>query len=386
MPIWALAFCLAVAPRAATLSPAVSTAAPHAERRILLGLVPHADDVSLVAEGRFSVVDAKGKKRELPLKKRVRLEPRTGGGLALGTLALPAEAKLKPLEADAAVEIDGKRYRGNLILRLDPGADTVTIVEEIGIEDYLLGVLPYEMEPTWPLEALKAQAVVARTFAYTQMGKYKKDGFDLTTDTRSQVYGGRGAESPAVRQAVEATRGEVLGYKGQILSVYYHACCGGHTENVARAWGGDAPAPLWGVRDKYCNASPLRTWTAFVSYPDLLAALMKRTLTGGKLSRFEISRADGAGYVLAFAAKVGAETIRVKGAELRAALGANILRSVRILRLKKQRKGVTFVGSGSGHGVGLCQWGARLQAERGRSYEKILSFYFPGSTLSLVDE
>jgi stage II sporulation protein D len=383
MLTWAL--CLAV-PLWASLSPAVSTAAPHAERRILLGLVPHVDDVSMVAEGRFVVVDAKGKKRELPLKKRIRLEPREGGGLTLGTFALPPEAKLKPQEPQADVEIDGKRYRGNLILKLDAGGETVTVIEEVGIESYLLGVLPYEMDPGWPLEALKAQAVVARTFAYTQMGKYAKDGFDLTTDTRSQMYGGLGPENPVVRKAVEATRGEVLGYQGKILSVFYHACCGGHTESVARVWGGEAPPPLRGVKDRYCYASPLRTWTAYFSYPDLLAAVLKRKLTGDKLSRFEIGRTDGAGYVLTFVAKVGAETIRMKAAELRAALGGGLLRSVRIGRLKKLRKGVEFVGSGSGHGVGLCQWGARLQADKGRSYEKILAFYFPGSTLSLVDE
>jgi stage II sporulation protein D len=383
MVTWAL--CLA-APLWGALPPAPAAAAAPAERRIRLGIVPDADEVSLVPEGRLAVRDAAGARRELSPGKRVRLEPREGGGLTLGALALGDEALLEPQEPGAAVEIDGKRYGGTLLLRRGADGGTVSVVEEIGIEDYLLGVLPYEMEPDWPLEALKAQAVVARTFAYTQLGKYKKQGFDLTTDTRSQMYGGRGSKHLSVLKAVQGTRGEVLGYKGEILNVYYHACCGGHTESAARAWGGDAPAPLWGVKDKYCYASPLRTWTAYFSYADLVAALVKDRLTGGKLSRFEIGRADGAGYAQSFTAKVGGETFRIKGSSLRAALGGGVLRSLRITRLRKLRKGVEFVGSGSGHGVGLCQWGARLQAERGRSYEKILSFYFPGAALSLIDE
>ena len=87
----------------------------------------------------------------------------------------------------------------------------MTVIEEVAIEDYLLGVLPFEMEPNWPIEALKAQAVVARTFAYTQLGKYRKDGYDLSTDTRSQVYGGRTDRSASIKEAVDSTRGEVLG-------------------------------------------------------------------------------------------------------------------------------------------------------------------------------
>ena len=360
-------------------------AAAPAERRIQIGIFPRADEISLVPRGRYMIADADGLKQALSPGQRVRLEP-AQGGMLLGAFRLPAQAKLQPQADDAAVEIDGKRYRGTLLLRLDPGGETVTVVEELGIEDYLLGVLPYEMDSDWPLEALKAQAVVARTFAYTQLGKYRKDGFDLTTDTRSQVYGGRGSENAAVRKAVEGTRGEVLGYKGEILSVYYHACCGGHTSSPASIWGGTAPAPLRGVRDRYCVSSPLARWTSYVTFEQLAVSLQKRRVEGGPIKRLEIGARDAAGYVRTFVARVGGETLRVKAAELRAALGGDRLRSVRIAKIRRLKKGVEFVGGGSGHGVGLCQWGSRLQAQAGRRYEQILQFYFPGSTLSVVDE
>jgi stage II sporulation protein D len=381
MLTWAL--CLAAPLWGAT--PSTGTAVARPERRITLGLYPRVDEVSLVTEGVYGIVDADGKSHEIAAGQRLRLEP-WGRGLRLGSYVLGREARLKPRASGALVVIDDKRYGGALLFRLDPAGDTVTVIEEIGIEDYLLGVLPFEMQPDWPLEALKAQAVVARTFAYTQFGKYKKEGFDLSTDTRSQVYGGRGSDNDRIRAAVRETRGEVLGYKGEILNVYYHACCGGHTQDVARVWGGEASPPLRGVKDPYCRYSPLRVWTSFFSYNQLINAVLKRRLTGETMSGFELGRVDKAGYALSFIARVGAETIKVKAADLRSGLGGGALRSVRITRLKRLRRGIEFVGSGAGHGVGLCQWGARLQAQRDRRYEQILSFYFPGSTLSEIDE
>lgn len=361
-----------------------ATRASRPDRLIQIGIRPRAEEVSLLAHGRYTVIDADGTAHDLP-RRPLLLAPRKDG-LQLEDWRLPPEARLAPQGPEDALEIDGMRYRGTLLLRLDLSGETVTVVEEVGIEDYLLGVLPYEMDPSWPIEALKAQAVVARTFAYTQLGKYRKEGFDLSSDTRSQVYRGRGDNSASIRKAVAQTRGEVLGYQGEIVDVYYHACCGGHTAHAGAIWGGKASPLLRGVKDRYCRASPLRAWTAFFRYDELLAAIQGRRLIGGALSRFEIERRDAAGYVHRFTARIGGETLSIKGNDLRKALGGASMRSTRIDRVRKLGKGVEFRGSGMGHGVGLCQWGARLQAERGRRYETILKFYLPGSTLSVVDE
>jgi stage II sporulation protein D len=262
------------------------------------------------------------------------------------------------------------------------------VVAEMGVEEYLLGVLPHEMEPDWPKEALKAQAVVARTFAYYHLGKYRKHGFDLTSDTRSQVYGGVGSENDAVRRAVAETRGEVLGFKGELLDVYYHACCGGHTADYGQVWGAGAaaPAPLRGVKDRYCPKSPLGRWTVLIPKAEALAALQSRRMVGGKLKSFRLGRRDGAGYVRTFLADIGGQAVVVNAEDFRKVVGPTILRSLRLRSAKLRRQGVEFQGTGSGHGVGLCQWGTRIQAEAGRRYESILQYYFPGSTLSVVDE
>jgi stage II sporulation protein D len=376
--IFALLAALATAAgaSAATTAPGQAT--------LQIAIVHHAESARIDAEGAARLETPDGKSRPLEWKGALTLAPREGG-LLLSKLRLPTETRLVPL-GGALIKVGPDRHRGTLILRLDPG-QTVTVIEEIGLEDYLEGVLPYEMDPDWPLEALKAQAVVARSFAYANRGKFSKDGFDLTADTRSQMYRGVSAVNARVRQAVKETRGEVLGWHGQLLRVYYHACCGGATENAAEAWGGDpkdTPRPLRGVKDPWCRISPHMHWTAYFAWQDLMTAIQERENLPGPLKSLRIGHRDLAGYVTTFIGRAGRRSVTVKSTDLRSGLGAGELKSTRIARVVVKKKGVEFIGAGSGHGVGLCQWGARAQAEKGRSYEQILRFYFPGADLSEV--
>jgi stage II sporulation protein D len=373
------------------LSPRIAGASGSAQlssgpRLIQIGIVPEAEHLDFVPEGGYAVADLEGRVHALK-PNRTYMFTADDGQLSLENWTLPGEVRLTPDKIWADIKIGQKRYHGSLIVRANRDG-TLTAIEELGIEEYLLGVLPHEMDPAWPIEALKAQAVVARTFAYTQLGKYKKSGFDLTSDTRSQVYGGLTDDPPSIREAVEKTKGEVLGYDGQILNVFYHSCCGGHTADQGSVWptSGRTPKPLRGVRDKYCEAAPNFRWHAQLSYDQVLFALEKKRLLSGKLRRFEIGSRSVAGYVRTFIAKIGGERLEVGANDFRLAVGANQLKSARISRIKKTDDGVEFFGSGAGHGVGLCQWGARAQAEKGRRYEKILKYYFPGSTLSVIDE
>ncbi|HAZ07939.1 MAG TPA: hypothetical protein DCZ01_05310 [Elusimicrobia bacterium] len=352
--------------------------------RVQVAIVRQAESSTLAPDGAVRVVLPDGRRRPLERKGELKLRPREGG-LRLADLSIPTETRLEPLDG-TTVKVGSDLHQGSLILRLDPG-QTVTVVEEVGLEEYLEGVLPHEMDPEWPLEALKAQAVVARTFAYVNMGKFRKDGFDLTADTRSQVYRGLTAVNENIRAAVRQTRGEVLGWKGSILRVFYHSCCGGYTEDFARAWGGDpkqTPPPLRGVKDPWCRATPRARWTAFFSWPDLMSAIQERMSLAGPLTGLKIAHKDLSGYVLRFTARAGRSSVEVKSSDLRRALGAGELQSTKILKLVSKRTGIEFVGAGSGHGVGLCQWGARVQAEKGRSYDRILRFYFPGAELSEI--
>lgn len=340
----------------------------------------------LYPEGAVFVAAPGAKRKPLEWKGELSLKPRENG-LRLADLKLKTETRLVPADG-ARIRVNGNPYTGELILRLDPG-QTVTVVEEIGVERYLEGVLPHEMDPSWPLEALKAQAVVARTFTYANLGKFRRDGFDLTADTRSQVYKGQTAVNENVRAAVRQTKGEVLGWSGKLLRVYFHACCGGSTTDAGAAWGsegGEIPRPLRGVRDPWCRLSPHMSWTAYFAWPELTAAISERRLLPGALTSLKIGAKDAAGYVRTFVARAGGSNTEVRGSDLRTALGGTELKSVRLKSITVKKKGVEFQGAGFGHGVGLCQWGSKLQSEKGRSYGQILSFYFPGSVLSEVDE
>lgn len=364
---------------------ALAAALSAAATTVQIAIVRQGGPTTLVPEGKILIVQPGAKSKPLEWKGELTLKPREGG-LRLADLRLKTDTRLIPV-AGARIRVGSNFYRGALILRLDPG-QTVTVVEEASIEDYLEGVLPHEMDPNWPLEALKAQAVVARTFTLANMGKFRKEGFDLTADTRSQVYKGMTAVNENVRAAVRQTRGEVLGWNGKLLRVYYHACCGGATTDVGAAWStdGEIPRPLKGVRDPWCAASPHMKWIAYFAWADLTAAISERHMLNSPLKNLRIGARDAAGYVRTFLVRAGGDTVEIKASELRGALGAGEMKSVRIKSVSLLKKGVEFLGGGSGHGVGLCQWGARLQADKGRNYGQILSFYFPGSVLSEVEE
>ena len=314
---------MALALLAATAVPVPAAATAASPARIQVAIVRQAESANIAADGAVLIVTPGGTSSPLEWIGTLTLKPRDGG-LRLSKLRLPTETRLEPQDG-ATIKVGADRYRGALILRLDPG-QTVTIVEDVPMEYYLEGVLPFEMDPDWPLEALKAQAVVARSFAYANMGKFRKDGFDLTADTRSQMYRGISQVNENVRRAVRETHGEVLGWNGQLLRVYYHACCGGFTENAAEAWGGDpkeTPKPLRGVKDPWCQVSPHMHWTAYFAWQDLMSAIEEHHNLPGPLKSLKVGRRDIAGYVRSFTARAGRDDVEIKAGELRTGLGAS---------------------------------------------------------------
>ncbi len=148
----------------------------------------------------------------------------------------------------AFVSVDGKRYRGAIELRVTPTGH-LRAVNWIGLEAYLRGVVPSEMGPeVWPqIEALKAQAVAARTYAWRSRGRFEEEGFDVCATPRCQVYGGIGAEHPLTDRAIAATRGEIVVFDGAPISALYTATCGGHTEDASEVFPEEEAPYLKGV-------------------------------------------------------------------------------------------------------------------------------------------
>ena len=175
------------------------------------------------------------------------------------------------------------RYRG--ALETVPEGSSLNVVNALAVDQYVKGVIPNESPPSWPAAELKAQAVASRSFALTS-GR-DGNGFDLYSDTRSQVYKGLESEYASTNEAADATRGQVLMYEGQIAQTLFSACSGGKTESIKNVFGTAVPY-LVGVPDPYDSACPLHTWTLEFSGPEISSRLAG--LLDGKLKRVVITK------------------------------------------------------------------------------------------------
>jgi stage II sporulation protein D len=205
-------------------------------------------------------------------------------------------------------------YRG--ALEATPSGSSLDVVNALALEQYAKGVMPNEVPPSWPTEELKAQAVAVRSIALTS--DVGGSVFDVYTDTRSQVYKGLESEYTTTNAAVEATRGQVLLYKGQVAQALYSACSGGHTESAVNVFGSAVPY-LVGVVDPYDEACPLHTWTLKFSGPEISSRL--GGYLDGALKQVVITK-TGASPRIVSANLIGTGgTTSVTGSELESALG-----------------------------------------------------------------
>jgi stage II sporulation protein D len=306
------------------------------------------------------------------------VRPGSAVGIRFGTWDLGSHLRYASSDGEGIVALNGKRYRGNMFVERDE--DALRIVNDVGVEEYLYSVLGKEMSPEWPMEALKAQAVISRTFALKNLGRNDDQGYDLLDDVRSQVYGGVATENPRAIEAVKATEDQVLVYKGQLVETHFHACCGGHTSAVVTAWKGTRwERPLQGVRDSFCAHAPHFRWKKAIPSTQILGILPQNDRPYKKLKKITIGRRDVSGYVRVLKFLTDEGTVRMRASDLRAKLGPDVLRSTYLTKIAVRKGVVQFAGRGWGHGVGLCQWGTRVQAKRGRKYKNILKFYYPGT-------
>lgn len=277
----------------------------------------------------------------------------------------------------------GKRWRGTpAIVALPEGRSGV--VATVDVDRYLYGVLPVEASAGWPAAALQAQAIVARTFALARRTFARP--YDVMATQSDQRFGGIDSEYPATNAAVDATQGATLVYDGGGASVFYAACCGGHTADAAEIWGHTALPYLRGVPDPYCIAAPDYRWQRSLPLERLRATLASRV--HGDITGFALGPADAAGRPQSLDVVAGSERVTLSTVEFRRLIGADTVRSTWIRTLALDRSHgqpeVTIAGSGRGHGVGLCQWGARAMGVSGSTAATILAFYFPGTSIAAV--
>ncbi|HEU5133291.1 MAG TPA: SpoIID/LytB domain-containing protein, partial [Pyrinomonadaceae bacterium] len=257
------------------------------------------------------------------------------------------------------------------------------VTQRLALEDYVLHVVASEASVEDQPEALKALAITARTYALKNLGRHKDEGYDFCSTTHCQRF-----ESlvfrPVLTAAVKETAGVVLrDDQDQIIDAYFSASCGGTTANLKTLWGGEAPVYLRGARDDYCNTGPHYRWTDVIDSAPLADALRSdpRTDVGQNIRNVSVARYDQTGRA-EIVSLAGDQRKTISGWEFKLivgrALGWNVLKSSRF-NISRSGSRFVFRGGGFGHGLGLCQEGSHVMAQRGQSYQQILAHYFPGT-------
>lgn len=312
-------------------------------------------------------------------------------------------AFLAPVTAASTFTFGDTPYRGAVRLLQDAGR--LTLVHELDVEEYLRGVVPWEIGRPGPdiQAAVEAQVVAARTYAYTKVGQFDSLGFDVYPDERDQMFRGVLRQDERIDAAIRATRHLVLEHGGGLAQAYYSSTCGGHTSRIENVWPKPAQAYLEGGRDagddgaSYCRDSRHFRWTEAWSGAELertlhetlprVLRLAPDTWIGGLLDLREGER-DASGRLLELHLVMASGTYTVRGDSIRWVLKPRdraILRSILVhLEIERDKNAIVRVvarGGGSGHGVGMCQTGAMGMARLGFDRDAILAHYYPGARL-----
>jgi stage II sporulation protein D len=253
-------------------------------------------------------------------------------------------------------------------IRVGQVKDEELHLREIPLERYVAGVLEKEVHGGWPLEALKAQAVAARTYALYRKLKPRDTRFDVMADTTDQVFESDEGHSKLIVRAVLETEGETLQSGGKIFQAFFHSCCGGKSESANEVWAGAYPEPVTAIHDDpYCARCPPARW--------------EHRIDRGEFASVEVSERDASGRAKTVLVSPRSDKPRTLPAiAFRQLLGNTNLKST-LFDVVEGGDQIVFEGRGAGHGVGLCQWGAKGMAEQGNSYREILDFYYPGAEI-----
>ncbi|MBI5069697.1 MAG: SpoIID/LytB domain-containing protein [Deltaproteobacteria bacterium] len=292
-----------------------------------------------------------------------------GGELAVDGALAGAPAAV--FRAEGPIRLGALSLPGEVEVRL--GTTGLDVILALPMEDYVAAVVEAEMPLAFPPEALKAQAVAARSFALYRKLEALAEGrsWHLGATVLDQVY--RGGRDPRARASVAATAGEVLALDHEPVQAFFHSACGGRTEGGGDALGKELPY-LAPVRCTRCQKAPRWRWTATMDAGELgrLVGL------GGPVTSARVAARSATGRAAAVAFAGGKGKVQLAGADLRQRLGWDRLPSL-AFDVHLGRGGVRFEGSGSGHGAGLCQWGAAGYAREGRDYRTILAHYYRGA-------
>ncbi len=291
---------------------------------------------------------------------------------AINTSQAPIEPVRPQLiqEPQIRVLLSRKRHRQIVTLPLDT---------------YLVGVIGNEMSRTWPLEALKAQTVAARSYALYRLNEAKKDGrrFDVVPTQADQVFKKKDITNKMLKDIVDQTRGIILWDDGSVVQAFYSSTCGGQTRTAIEA-GFSKDSPLnEACEDDYCLRSPFRDWAMTLSHHDLEKRFRRHGHAYNGLRSIKVLERDASGYVKLVEIIDAKGVHEITGNRFRKLMGSMSLKSL-LFDVSKDGNSLYFNGHGFGHGVGLCQFGAKEMALHGKDYKAILKKYYPGIALEKI--
>ncbi|GAC1345599.1 MAG: SpoIID/LytB domain-containing protein [Myxococcales bacterium] len=304
-----------------------------------------------------------------------------GAELLLDGKPVPAPLVIRP--AAAPLRVDGRVVAGRVEAWSEKGG--LVLVNALDLEDYVAAVVASEVPSSWPAAALQAQAVAARTYAVAQkIAQGPGARAHLGASVLDQVYAGAAHLESGARKASRATAGEVLTWEAAPIAAYFSSSCGGRGESGEAAFRlppGSTPYLPGGDDGDADAGAPRREWTVRKSLAELSALLRKANRLQAAVSGISVGATTPSGRVSRVLLRTaGGREVPMSGAELRQLVGYTALPSL-WFTVAVEGGAAVFRGRGSGHGVGLCQWGARGRAVRGETYRQILAHYYPGAEI-----
>ena len=257
------------------------------------------------------------------------------------------------------------------------------LVNDLPMEEYVAGTVRGEASERWPMEALRALAVVARTYAVFQQGRTAGKAFHVVAGNQDQNFAGWATEGSPAREAARTTAGQVLTWQGRVFPTFYHSDSGGFTEAAQSVFSGDGVPPLEGVRDEFSMESPNYTWTVTLPLTVIGERLRRGGFEVGQVTRLTVLERSPSFRVARLAVEHSRGTATLRGADFRRLIGYDALKSTLFVPVAQDGV-VRFEGRGWGHGVGLSQFGAKGMADRGYTYPQILDHYYPGTALATL--
>ena len=287
------------------------------------------------------------------------------------------------LTSDHPLRFNGREYPA--VVELVRNGEGLAVVNDVPLEDDLVGVLRAETSEKWPLEALRAQAIAARTYAAYHRLLSASKPYHIVASTAHQQYFGRVPASSPIWGAVRETAGQVLRWEGDVFPAFYHTESGGYTEDPRTVFAARNMPGLKPVRCEFSAGSPHFYWSLDVRLAELSETLRRHDVSVGSVTSIEITERTPSLRASTVTVHGARGSVRLLGNDFRRMLGYDRFKST-MFAVAINGDSAHFSGRGYGHGVGMCQWGAKGMAEAGYTARQILEFYYPGTTAGVLNE